>query len=119
MEELEVLRIRDEVLQAMYWMRAEGLYDEPSAAELARFLAVPADTLLPYLERFEADGQLARGERGFRLTADGEQAGKRTFAEEFADLTRPGHGDCDEDCWCHDSPEEAAKCLEERVGHAH
>ena len=40
MDELEALRVRDEVLQAMYWMRAEGLAERPAAPELARFLAV-------------------------------------------------------------------------------
>ncbi len=119
MDELEVLRIRDEVLQAMYWMRAEGIADTPSGDELARFLAVPAGTLSPYLERFVAEGYLEAADDGFSLTATGIDAGKRTFAEEFADLTRPGHGECDADCWCHDSPEEAARCLEERVQHAH
>jgi hypothetical protein len=119
MGELDALRIRDEVLQAMYWMRAEGLADAPDLEELARFLAVPPATLGPYLERFAADGWLERGDAGFRLTATGEEIGKRTFAEEFADLTRPTHGECDEDCWCHESPDEAARCLEERTGHVH
>jgi hypothetical protein len=119
MDELEVLRIRDEVLQAMYWMHSEGLADAPSANELARFLAVPAQTLNPYLERFVRDGYLEVSGGGFRLTASGEETGKRTFAEEFADLTRPAHGQCEEDCWCHEDPEEAARCLEERSGHAH
>jgi hypothetical protein len=117
--ELEALRVRDEVLQAMYWMRSEGLADEPESAELARFLAVPAETLRPYLARFVGDRLLEHAGDGYRLTAAGEELGKRTFAEEFADLTRPGHGECDDDCWCHDSPEEAARCLEERAGHAH
>jgi DNA-binding IscR family transcriptional regulator len=117
MDELEVLRVRDEVLQAMYWMHSEGLADTPSAAELARFLAVPAQTLEAYLERFVADGYLDPSEGGYRLTETGEETGKRTFAEEFADLTRPTHGECDEDCWCHEDPEEAARCLEERTGH--
>jgi hypothetical protein len=119
MSELEALRIRDEVLQAMYWMRSEGLADAPAADELARFLAVPAPTLSPYLERFVTDGYLEHSGKGYRLSATGEEAGKRAFAEEFADLTRPGHGECDEDCWCHDSPEEAARCLEERTEHVH
>ena len=119
MDELDVLRVRDEVLQAMYWMRAEGLAEAPTSAELARFLAVPASTLRPYLDRFAADGLLVATGEGFRLTAEGVEAGKRTFAEEFADLTRPTHGECDDDCWCHDSPEEAARCLEERTGHVH
>ena len=116
MDELEVLRIRDEVLQAMYWMSAEGIADAPSAEELARFLAVPAATLGPYLDRFVDDGLLERGATGLRLTARGEQDGKRAFADEFAGLTSQGHGECDADCWCHDSPEEAARCLEERHG---
>ena len=120
MGELEAIQIRDEVLQAMYWMRAEGMEDEPSVDVLARFLAVPAATLAAYVERFSADGYLERGNGGgYRLTGKGEEAGKRTFAEEFADLTRPTHGECDEDCWCHESPEDAAACLEERTGHVH
>ncbi len=103
----------------MYWMRSEGLGDAPSLAELARFLAVPAATLAPYLDRFVSEGYLEPVGQSFSLTTTGIDAGRRTFAEEFADLTRPGHGECDADCWCHDSPDEAARCLEERVQHAH
>jgi hypothetical protein len=116
--ELELLRVRDEVLQAMYWMRSEGLFEAPSERDLASFLAVAAEVLSPFLERFAADGLLERADGGYRLTSSGEDAGKRAFAMEFADLTRPTHGDCDEDCWCHSSPEEAARCLEERAARA-
>jgi hypothetical protein len=120
MGELEALRIRDEVFQAMYWMRSEGLADAPTSEELARFLAVPAATLRLYLERFVDDGHLERADAGgYALTAAGSDLGKRAFADEFADMTRPGHGECDDDCWCHESPEEAARCLEERTGHVH
>jgi hypothetical protein len=115
MGELEVLRVREEVLQAMYWMRSEGLGDAPSTPELSRFLAVPETTLAPYLERFAREGYLEPAGPGYRLTETGTEAGRRTFAEEFADLTRGGHGECDPDCWCHESPEEAARCLEERT----
>jgi hypothetical protein len=117
--ELDVMRVREEVLQAMYWMRAEGIDAAPRAEVLARVLAVPAGTLAPYLERFTRDGQLEPVGDGFALTPEGEEAGKRTFADEFADLTRPSHGECDANCWCHDSPEAAASCLAERTGHAH
>ncbi len=119
MSELETLRVRDEVLQAMYWMRAEGIDDAPTEEALARFLAVGAETLRLYLERFCADGYLEPATPGYRLTPVGEEAGKRTFAEEFAGLTGAAHGECDADCWCHSSPEDAAQCLEDRVGHVH
>ena len=116
--ELEALRVRDEVLQAMYWMSAEGLADRSSAPELAGFLAVPASTLGPFLVRFADEGYLELEDDRFRLTEKGTELGKRSFADEFADLTRPTHGECDEDCWCHSSPEEAARCLEDRA-HVH
>ena len=119
MDELEVLRVRDEVLQAMYWMRSEGISDAPTPTDLARFLAVPAETLTIFLERFVADGHLEKAEGGFRLSTSGEEAGKRTFADEMSELTGSTHGQCDDDCWCHNSPEAAASCLEERRGHAH
>ena len=114
MDELEHLKVRDEVLQAMYWMRSERLADAPSAEELARFLAVPPETLAVHMDLMIEDGFLERAGPGYVLSRLGEEAGKRTFADEFADLTRPSHGECDEDCWCHSSPEEAARCLEER-----
>ncbi len=120
MDELEVLRVRDEVLQAMYWMHSEAIATKPNAQELSRFLAVPESVLSSYLDRFVADGLLERDITGsYWLSDDGMQSGKRTFADEMADLTRATHGECDEDCWCHDSPEAAAECLHDRTGHAH
>lgn len=120
MDELEVLRVRDEVLQAMYWMHSEAISTMPTAKELSGFLAVPDTVLVPFLERFVADGLLQGESTSFYwLSPDGMEAGKRTFADEMADLTRPTHGECDADCWCHDSPEAAADCLHERTGKAH
>ena len=117
MDELEVLRIREEVLQAMYWLAGEGLADTPGSGELSRFLAVPAATLEPYLERFVLDGYLKHADRGYRMTDRGRELGKRSFADEFAGLPGQAHCEVDEDCWCHESPEEAARCLEERLQH--
>jgi len=119
MDELEFRRVRDDVLQAMYWMHAEGLADAPAAVELVRFLAIEPATLTPVLERMVGDGDLERDGERHRLSERGRGEAKRSFADEFADMTRPGHGECDEDCWCHDSPEEAARCLEDRAGHVH
>ena len=83
MGELDALRVREDVLQAMYWMRSEGLADAPSVGELARFLTVPGETLSVYVKRFVADGYLEPQGDGYRLTDSGEETGKRTFAEEM------------------------------------
>ena len=88
MSELEALRVRDEVLQAMYWMSAGGLADRSSAAELAGFLAVPAQILGPFMLRFEEEGYLDRDGDRFQLTEKGIELGKRSFADEFAELER-------------------------------
>ncbi|MBA3327385.1 MAG: hypothetical protein H0T43_03695 [Solirubrobacterales bacterium] len=119
MDELEVLRIRDEVLQAMYWMRSEGIADTPTLEELSRFLAVPEPTLAAYLGRFVEDDLLVQVDTMYRLSPAGEESGKRTFADEMADLTKPPHGECDADCWCHESPDAAADCLAHKAGHVH
>ncbi|CAA9470999.1 MAG: hypothetical protein AVDCRST_MAG69-80 [uncultured Solirubrobacteraceae bacterium] len=119
MDDLELLRMRDEVLPALYWMNAEGLTSAPSSMELARFLAISQEALDPWLGEFVARGWLEAGEGRFRLTAAGEELGKRAFAEDFSDMTGSTHGECDESCWCHSSPDEARRCLEERVGHVH
>ena len=109
MDELEVLRIRDEVLQAMYWMHSESIAEQPTAQQMSQFLAVPESLLAAYLDRFVIDGLLERAEGPrYWLTPHGMELGKRTFADEMAELTRPTHGECDADCWCHDSPEAAA-----------
>ena len=120
MSELEVLKVREEVLQAMYWMRAEGIADEPSARNLSSFLAVPADMLDVYLERFTAEGHLEPTATGFRLTEAGTEAGKRSFADEFSDMTGSTHGDCGADCtFCNSDPNAAASCLEQTGEHVH
>jgi hypothetical protein len=118
-DELELLRMRDEVLPALYWMTAEGLTAAPSARELARFLAIAEDELEPWLHEFIDRRWLGELEGRFRLTPLGEELGKRAFAEDFSDMTGATHGECDESCWCHSSPDEARRCLEDRVGHAH
>lgn len=119
--ELEILKVREEVLQAMYWMQAEGIAAEPSERDLSSFLAMPRDTLAGYLERFVEEGNLETTEAGFRLTETGTTAGKRSFADEFSDMTNSGHGECGADCtFCNADPNAAASCLETGGGqHVH
>jgi len=119
MGELDALRMREEVLQAMFWMRGEGLGDAPTLTVLARCLAVSEDALAPFLVRFVEEGFVEERDGGYAMTQRGAELGGTTFAQEFSDITKPGHGECDADCWCHESPEGAALCHEERHAHKH
>lgn len=119
-ESLRKLYWRDEILQVLFWMEGEGLGDTADIRTLERFLGVDADVIAAYLDVLVDEDHLTRDERGqIRLSQRGREDGARIFAEEFADLTRPSHGECGPDCWCHSSPEEAEACVEERLAHGH
>lgn len=116
-EALRALFWRDEILQVMFWIQGEGFGDQVSPALLERFLGVDAQVGVRYLDKLVDEGLLLRNGDLYEFTDEGRRHGARVFADEFADLTKPGHGECGPDCWCHASPEEAEACLEERVGH--
>lgn len=118
-EALRKLYWRDEILQVLFWMQGEGFGDEADGHVLERFLGVDEGVIDRYLDVLVDDGLLERTPGGgVRLSDRGREDGGRIFAEEFAELTRPGHGECGSDCWCQSSPEEAEACLEERLGKA-
>jgi hypothetical protein len=117
---LRALYWRDEILQLMFWIRGEGFGDAIDPALLERFLGVQAQVGIRYLDHLVGEGLLeAAGHGRYRLTEQGHRHGARVFADEFADLTKPGHGECGAECWCHASPEEAEACAEERLGRHH
>ena len=97
----------DEILQVMYWLRGEGLAQTVRAEDLSRWVGLPAHEIDPLLVRMAATGWVEpeEAETGdtprYKLTPSGAREGGRRFADEFADMTRPGHGECaDPDCEC-------------------
>lgn len=99
----------------MFWLKGEGLGDRVDWNVLERFLDVKADTVRGYLFKLVAEGFVEQKGDWFELTPKGLEDGKQFFADEFADLTRPAHGECGPDCWCHASADEADACLAERA----
>lgn len=114
-EALRALYWRSEILQVMYWLRGEGLGEVVDAALLERFLGVDAQVGVGYLDRLVVDGYLLHLPHGYELSESGLSEGKTEFALSFADLTRPAHGECSADCWCHNSVEEAIACAADRA----
>ncbi|CAN5548967.1 hypothetical protein BH23ACT7_BH23ACT7_03370 [soil metagenome] len=111
---LRALYWRSEILQVCYWLRGEGLGDTVDGALIERFLGVDAAVGVTYLDRLVEEGYLERDAGGYRLSPQGLQEGAAEFALSFAELTRPSHGECSADCWCHASIEEAEACAAER-----
>ncbi|MBA3638446.1 MAG: hypothetical protein M3541_04640 [Acidobacteriota bacterium] len=101
------LEAQDEILQVMFWLRGEGLAEDVSIADLARFIGSGDSGLEQGLQRLTRLG-LVRGAGAdmirYALTPEGVREGGRRFADEFKDLTKPGHGECgDPECDCRQS----------------
>ncbi len=103
----EQLAARDEILQVMYWLRGEGLAKEVAANDLTRWMSVDAmriHSLLVELAEAKLVEPVSVEESSaarFCLTEAGVKEGGRRFADEFSDLTKPGHFECaDPHCEC-------------------
>lgn len=101
---LDAFRRRDELLEVMYWMRGERLGEEVAPADLCVFLGDTAEVLADDLAALAADGlvepcapgadEIGADAGRFRLTAAGVKEGGRRFADSFAEMQPPGHGEC-------------------------
>lgn len=92
------LRCRDDILQAMFWLRGEGFASEGDNESLARFLGVDAALVRDQLAALRRDGFVEQVDDRFFLSEVGVQEGGRRFADEFADLQLTAHGECPPDC---------------------
>ncbi len=111
---LAALYWRSEILQVMYWLKGEGFGEVVDPGLIERFLGVDAAIGMTYLERLVEEGYLDRDGEWYALSPFGIEHGAREFAEAFAELTKPAHGECSDDCWCHASLEEAEACVAHR-----
>jgi len=99
------LAAADDLLQMMYWLRGEKLASAADAATLERMSGLDPARLQRAILTLGRRGLLERlvieEDIQYRLTEEGVREGGRRFADEFADLTKPGHGECgDPDCDC-------------------
>jgi len=99
------LAAADDLLQMMYWLRGEKLASAADVATLERMSGLDPARLQRAILTLGRRGLLERlvieEDIQYRLTEEGVREGGRRFADEFADLTKPGHGECgDPDCDC-------------------
>jgi hypothetical protein len=99
---------RNEILQLMFWLRGEGLFEDAAPDNLWRFLGTDPGRLEEHLEQLVREGYLepSPGDgRRCRLNALGIEEGRRRFVDEFTPfLGRESHIVCgDPTCECHTS----------------
>ncbi len=117
---LEYLHMRDELLQIMYWMLGEGLGDQPGVSQIEAFLGANRVVIEDALACMVVEGFVTEDTQGsFRLTELGLHEGKRSFADEFSELTHQGHGECAPDCvFCHSPDGDPSECPSKIHSHA-
>lgn len=118
-ERLRDLYWREEILQVVFWIEGEGFGEQIRGRQLERFLGLDPTAAQRHLEKLASTGHLRRMGDGYALTPEGRAEGARAFSDEFADLTRPAHGECGPECWCHASIAEAEACAAERIQASH
>lgn len=100
---------KDELLQVMFWLRGEGISKDVAAKDLTRWMTLDSMEIHSLLVEL-AEAKLVEpvlvdapeaAETRFRLTEVGGKEGGRRFADEFSELTKPGHYECsDPNCDC-------------------
>ena len=95
---LAELRCRDDILQALFWLRGEGFGDDADEDQIARLVTVEPAVVRRQLDTLVVEGLLERAGSRYGLTATGVREGGRRFADEFADLQLSAHGECPPDC---------------------
>ena len=92
------LTAADDVLQMMYWLRGEQLAISVDLSTLERMSGLKPEQVQQALQTLLGRGLIDRTtieeDVQYRLTDDGVREGGRRFADEFADITKPGHGEC-------------------------
>lgn len=119
------IRVQDEILQMLYWMKGEHIGDKVSREQINRFMNLPADEIDAALVRLKGSGLVRRvedtsGVAHFQLTGPGLEQGKRRFADEFSSyLGKESHLECsDPNCDCH-SPDFDGTCTGLASPHPH
>ena len=95
---VEALRCRDDILQAMYWMRGEGFGEDADAASLVSILSLDESLLREQLSILSEEGYLDESGGRYRLSELGSKEGGRRFADEFSGLQETAHGECGPEC---------------------
>ena len=92
------LRLREEILQVLYWLKGEGLGDSATARQVSVLVGFSEDQVSSLFVAMSTDGLLEIKGELVQLTELGSKEGGRRFGQEFADITNAAHGACGPDC---------------------
>ena len=97
---------RSEILQAMFWLKEEGIGDHVDSTLLERYLGVDSHIGLQYLGRLVDEGYIEHVGDRYKLSAAGARKGERDFVASFEELMKPTQCTCWESWWNNPADEE-------------
>jgi len=112
-ERVDYWHWRDEILQVMYWLIAEGFRKEVALGDLLRFLQVEQSTIVRHLDTLIDEGYLERSAEPdqpfplercqYHFTPSGRLEARKRFLDEFQPLSRShDHSQCPPESPCHE-----------------
>lgn len=120
----EPIRVRDEVLEVMYWLKGEGIRAAVGPTDLRTFVDIDPDAAREHLSVLHRAGLLEAvdesSEPAYRLSERGEREAGRRFVESFAPYLGQGHGTaCAPGCACESLDDPAVDCPTHGHRHVH
>lgn len=106
---LQALHWRDEILEVMYWLRAQGSKMEITTSDLLNFLDSDELKMRRHLDRLVKEGYIESlgvdveqpSQVPYRLTDMGHREAKRRFVDDFNPLgAHHNHDDCPSESPC-------------------
>jgi hypothetical protein len=95
---LDVMVIREDVLQICYWYQGEGFGETFTPESLLPFLQSDVESVRAVMASLVEDGDLSRGGAAYAFTENGKRKAGRMFYESFTELQMPTHGECNAGC---------------------
>lgn len=102
MDAMRTLAMRDDVLSFLFWASNERIFAHVTADEIKKYLNEDREQIGLVLHHLQESGFLLSDAVGrLSLTDVGYRTAAVCFREEFQDFTGRSHGECSDDCACH------------------
>lgn len=102
MDAMSALALQDDVLTFLFWASQEGIFSRATLNDLKTYLNEDGEQIRLVLRHLQEGGLIRADDGGqLSLTEVGQRMAAESFREEFHDFTGRSHGECSDDCACH------------------
>jgi len=111
---LDLLMLREEVLQICFWYEGEGFGDQLTPKAVLPFMQANPKQVAKVFDELVLTGEMLAVDQHYAFSDDGKRKAARMFAETFTEFQLASHGECNAGCCDGDEP-----CTHDHDGHEH